>query len=102
MDRRVIVEEKTVSRDSWNHPTESWSTLSTVWAQKVDKSVSERGELDQVVAVNRTEWTIRYLADVKADMRINYDSSYYYITGVVEIGRKEGMRLITELRDNGN
>lgn len=102
MDRRIIVEEKTVSRDSWNHPAESWSTLATVWAEKVDKSTSERGEMNQVVAINRTEWTIRYLATIKKDMRINYGGLYYYVTGVVEIGRKEGMRVITELRDNGN
>lgn len=102
MDRRIIVEEKTVSRDSWNHPTESWSTLATVWAQKVDKSSTERGELSQVVAINRTEWTIRYIASIKKDMRVNYGGDYYYITGVTEIGRKEGMRLMTELRDNGN
>ena len=102
MDRRVIVEEKTVSRDSWNHPTESWSTLAPIWAQKVDKSTAETTEQQQVVAINRTEWTIRYLATIKKDMRINYGGNYYYITGVVEIGRKEGMRVITELRDNGN
>ena len=54
------------------------------------------------MAINRTEWTIRYLATIKKDMRINYGGLYYYITGVVEIGRKEGMRVITELRDNGN
>ena len=102
MDRRVVIEQKTVSRDSWNHPTESWSTLATVWAQKVDKSVSEGGELNQVVARNTTEWTIRYLSTLKADMRIVYGGNYYYVTGIIEIGRKEGQRVITIMRDNDN
>jgi hypothetical protein len=32
-------------------------------------------------------------------MRIMHDSTYYYIVGIVQIGRKEGLLLITELRD---
>lgn len=102
MDRRIVIEQKTVTRDSWNHPTETWTTLATVWAQKTDKSTAESGELNQVVARNSTEWTIRYLSTLKADARINYGGLYYYITGIIEIGRKEGQRVITELRDNGN
>lgn len=102
MDRRIVVEQKTVTYDSWNHPTETWTTLATVWAQKMDKSVSESGELNQVVARNTTEWTIRYLSTLKADARISYGGDYYYITGIIEIGRKEGQRVITILRDNGN
>jgi hypothetical protein len=32
-------------------------------------------------------------------MRILYNSQYYYIVGVEEIGRREGLRVFTELRN---
>jgi head-tail adaptor len=51
------------------------------------------------VQLNRTEWTVRYRSDVDTTMRIMHDSTYYYIVGIVQIGRKEGLLLITELRD---
>ena len=48
-----------------------------------------------------TEWTIRHRTDVTAAMRVKYGNDFYYITGIRELGRREGLVLLTELRDNG-
>ena len=77
----------------------TWGTLAEVWASRRDRSSGEVTELMKTVQLNRTEWTIRYRSDVDTTMRIMHDNVYYYIVGVVQIGRKEGLMLITELRD---
>jgi SPP1 family predicted phage head-tail adaptor len=100
LDRRLILKQKTVSRDAWNHPVATFTTLATVWGKKLDRLAGEAVGENQLVATNRTEFTIRYRTDVTEDMIIEYDSENYYVTGTKEIGRKELLLITTELRDN--
>lgn len=48
-----------------------------------------------------TEWTIRWLTDVTIENRVKYGTEIFYITGIRELGRREGLVLVTEIRDNG-
>ena len=99
MDRRVTIESYTTTTDSWGHPTKTWSTHATVWANKKEVKAIERTEQSQIVALSYTQFRIRYLSSVDTTMRISYDSKYYYITGVKELGRQEGLEILTEERD---
>jgi len=100
LDRRIIIQEQQTSRDDWNHPRVQWATMATVWASKQDRTSVTVNELQQQVNVNRTVWTIRWRNDIDTTHRISAKGSYYYITGVKELGRQEGLQLITEERDN--
>lgn len=100
LDRRIIIQTQQTSRDDWNHPRVQWTNLATVWASKMDRTSVTVNELQQEVNVNRTVWTIRYRSDIDTTQRINVKGSYYYITGVKELGRREGLQLTTEERDN--
>ena len=55
----------------------------------------------QNVALTVTEWTIRFLTDVTVQNRVKYGTEIFYITGIRELGRREGLVLVTEKRDNG-
>jgi len=99
LDRRVEIQSLTTAKDEWNYDVTTWGTLAEVWASRRDRSSGEVTEVMKTVQLNRTEWTVRYRSDVDTTMRIMHDSVYYYIVGVVQIGRKEGLTLITELRD---
>lgn len=99
MDRRVTLQRVSTSADSWNHPRESWSDLGTVWATKQPRKATEPTEAGQVVALNVVDWFIRYRTDVLATSRLLEGSDVYEVTGVQEIGRREGLRLITERRE---
>lgn len=99
LDRQVTVESYTTTRDDWNTPTKTWSTLATIWARKRDQRSTEATELNQTVNINRTIWTIRFRSDIDATMRIAYAGQKHYIVGVRELGRKELMEITTELRD---
>ena len=99
LDRRVEIQSLTTAKDEWNYDVTTWATLAEVWASRRDRSSGEVTEVMKTVQLNRTEWTVRYRSDVDTTMRIMHDNVYYYIVGVVQIGRKEGLLLITELRD---
>jgi SPP1 family predicted phage head-tail adaptor len=99
MDRRVVIQQPTATKDDWNYDTIAWTTFATVWATKLDKGVAETVEASRQTAVNRTQFNIRYLSGVNATMRISYGGLFYYIVGVEELGRREGQILYTELRN---
>lgn len=101
LDRRVELQAPTHGfTDSWNQPTSTWSTTSTVWAHVKDMGAGEREENDQRVTVRRRQYTIRYTSTVSTQYRIKDDNDFYYITNVSRIGRDEGLVLTAEARDN--
>ena len=86
--------------DDWNQTSKSYSTLATVWEHVSDPGTREREEADQTVTVRAKVFTIRHRSDVNTLTRISYDSDTYEITGVAEIGRREGLRITAVARDN--
>ena len=99
LDRRINLQDARITKDSWNH-TRGYHSLGTVWAHKQERTSVEVTESMQEVNVNRVIWTIRYRTGLTALDRIEYDSQYYYITGIQELGRQEWLRIYTEQRDN--
>lgn len=104
MERKITIQQPTysVSSDSNFKKVSAWSTYKTCWASWVHKMSQEVFEEGQLVAKDTFDWKIRYYdaPAVKADMRISYDSEYYYIVGIKELGRKEAFQLATIKKDN--
>jgi len=104
MERHITIEQPTytVSTDTNDNPITAWATYKTCWASWVHKNSQEVFETGQMVAKDTYEWKIRYYdaEAVKMDMRINYDSNYYYLVSIKELGRKEAWLLTTIKRDN--
>lgn len=105
LDRIVTIESYTMASNQYSSKRiKTWTTYkSGVPASKDYRSGSgsdEMIEADQRVSVSGGIWVIRYDSGVTDKMRILYDSKYYYIVRVKEIGRGRGMELTTELRDN--
>ena len=95
MDRRVSLQARTLSRNSYGEETESWSEIAEVWAEKVDLRGREYYAAAQANADVTTRWRIRYRSDVTVLHRLLYDSVVYEINQVAEIGRQAGLELIT-------
>lgn len=100
LDRRIIILQRSTGTDDWNQNQDSYVQLAQVWAEVRDAGAKEREEADQRVTVNPKIFTIRYRSDVTTKHRISYDSDIYHITGITEIGRKEGQRITAVARDN--
>jgi SPP1 family predicted phage head-tail adaptor len=100
LDRRIIIEVSTPTRDTDGGEIQSWATFSTVWANVDFGTGKEEFEAERLTAIDKTKFTIRYLSGVTKEMRINFDSKYYNIRSVKQGGmRKEFLELLTENRD---
>lgn len=82
LDREIEIQKKTVARDSYGQPLETWSTLATVWAAKEDDRGREFFAAQQVQAFAPTRFRIRYRSDVTAGHRVSYGGQVYDVRAV--------------------
>jgi SPP1 family predicted phage head-tail adaptor len=100
LDRQIEIKQIATAKDEWNYDVITQSTLATVWAQKVERLAGELVGESQLVSQNRVDWIIRHRTDLTASMTIVYSGNAYDIKGMKELGRKEGLLIHSELRDN--
>jgi SPP1 family predicted phage head-tail adaptor len=104
LDRRIVLQAPTATVNDYGERTNTWGTLATVWASIERKaSASERNSGEQLVSLQSVTFIIRNSTQVSSlDMshRVSYNSEYYNILAVQEVGRKEKLRVITELIEN--
>ncbi len=92
MDRKITIQQLTTTYNDYGEPVESWSDLATVWTEVKQQSAREMWEAGKV---SETEmmFRIRYRSGIDSTCRVVYDSTNYDITGVREIGRKNGLEI---------
>ncbi len=101
-DRLVTIQTLTDGVGSSSFPTESWATLRTEWAEKVDVRGRERLMNGQNASSFDTRWTLGYsaemdpeLVDVTKARRLVWQGRAYDIVSAAMIGRREGIELMT-------
>lgn len=102
-DRAVTIQHLTESAGSSGFPVETWTTLKTpVWMRRLDASPRERFQAGQLSAPLDTQWEMGYradmdpeLVDVQKKRRLIYQGRVHDITGASQIGRREGIELLT-------
>lgn len=86
LNRRVTIEQRTGSADTYGQPSTSWATLATVWASIVAPTGRAAAEL---LAADRetspVAWSvrIRFRTDVTAGMRVVDGTTIYTIETVI-------------------
>ena len=103
MDRRIVIERATLTTNTYGERAESWGTLATVWAEISYKygSGTESIQSDQILTKQPVSFIIRYSATtngVNPTDRVSYGGDLYQIEAIQEIGRAEGLRVVTTLR----
>lgn len=116
LDRRITIQRKTVTMSSSGEPVETWTAVGAMRraASKTPVRGDERFSTPQLVAREQVEFGVRYSADVAAltpqDRIIEpaleeaspanepRSRDIYDVLGVHEIGRREGLRIITARR----
>lgn len=76
--------------------TYTWSNLKTVAARRINDTGNESVLADRRENNYSVTWEIPYCYDVFPNMRAVYRNEVYNIMSVIEIGRKEKMRLETQ------
>ncbi len=96
MDRRIVIQQVTVTKDSSLAPIESWTQFAKVWAKKQDFQQAVIRPDSEDTTVSRTRWTIRYLPNLLNTYRVSWQGQIYRIIGTSEVGRQEGIEILTE------
>lgn len=96
LDRRIGLEQRTITRNEYGEPIEGWTLVIEVWAEKRELIGREAVIARSVEFVGDTQWRIRWRADVEpASWRIAHEGKVYPITSVAEIGRRDGLEIVT-------
>ena len=101
-DRRITVERYTTSTNAYGERVQTWGTLLTVWAElmKTGEGMTERISTNQDMPIQRVRFKVRSSSDsqgIKADDRVLYNSKYYNIQGIEEIGRNDQLVLLCQI-----
>lgn len=96
MDRLITIQTFTTTQNDYGEPVETWTTLASVWAERVPMSGREAFAADQLAALSLVKFKIRYRSDVDTKNRILDAGSYYDIRSVGIIGRNEGLEITAE------
>lgn len=95
LDRHLMIQRRTIAYDEYNSPIEVWSVLATAPAQVIQQSGREFLAADQIQAQRRVVFRMRWREDVTVLDRVSYDGLIHNIQDVKELGRREGLELMT-------
>jgi len=96
LDRRIMIEEKTVTNSDSGEEIITWLPLVTVWARKIEAKGAERFSGQELfgaaVKTFQIRWSL-YASTITTKHRLLFDGRTYDITDVREIGRREGLEI---------
>jgi SPP1 family predicted phage head-tail adaptor len=79
--RRVTIQERSASFDTFGEPLDTWTTFATVWAEIVDLSSTEIVRDGSFSAQITTTVTIRYRTGILSGMRVVDGTRTFEIVG---------------------
>jgi SPP1 family predicted phage head-tail adaptor len=96
LDRTIIIETPTESRNDYGQVTVTWATHITTWADVMQDMGKEKVEDNNRTTERTVKFRIRYRTGLNNQMRILYESNYYRIDDIQEIKRKDGLLILTQ------
>lgn len=97
LDRRIVIQSKSVVKNSYGEGVNTWSTFLTVWSRAVQKDGREETDNNNRGTQRRVDFRVRYNDTITNEMRIIWESKYYKIEDIKELGREDGLQIITSL-----
>lgn len=91
LDRRIIIESFSEAADDYGQEIRTWSTFATCWAGVKLNIGKENFVSKEKVKERIVDFKIRWRTDLNNEMRILYESNYYEIEDIVELGREDGL-----------
>lgn len=95
LDRRITIQELTVTRGDSGCVIEGWSELDTVWAEKIEEGSREFRSAGALHAEMTRLFRIRHRSDITTKHRISFGGRLHDILGTVpdDNGRSNYMLL---------
>ncbi|WP_306642596.1 phage head closure protein [Sanyastnella coralliicola] len=98
LDKRVTLRSFTTTTNAENFPDRTYSDVATVWARLVPLRGMESQENEKKTVTRKRVFEIRYRTDVDEKMVLVYNNKEHQVIYVEEIGRKDRLRIETELK----
>lgn len=95
LDRRITIERASETISAAGVPVTTWNQIASVRAD-VSQELREAPHASGTMTVISSSFTIRYRDDLELEDRIILDGTPHRITGMVEIGRRRGLKITTE------
>jgi head-tail adaptor len=110
LNRRITIQEAQTTISNTGATSKSWVSYLSLFAHMKEdagggSASSESSRSDVLFPVHRVLWTIRWSAAANAitpQMRLSYGGEYYHIMSVQNVGIKEYIQIITEMRGSGS
>lgn len=94
LDRRITIQELTVSRDEYGDAEQTWSAhLTDIAAQVIPLSGREEYFGAQVNAKATHRFNVRWRSGIEPTMRILFDGKCWDIERIDEMGRRDGLAI---------
>lgn len=90
LNRRIVIQSPTITRDAHGGEIKTWATVRTCWAKMESVStmeINERKEAERLSNIMAVVWYIRYwtTTEITNKMRISYGGNYYDIETVLDV-----------------
>lgn len=94
LNRRIVLQSRSYSKDATGAGVETWATLATVWAELLTQSQRESLVADADRNTDDSTFRIRWRSGLTSEgLRVSYGGRYYNVTGITEEGIKNGLLL---------
>ncbi len=97
-DRRVTLLSPSKAQDAAGQTKVTYASAGDVWAQKIPLRGGEGFKASQRYAEATDRFLILHRTDVTPEWRIRYDGRDYEIVAVLEVGRRKGLDVYTQVR----
>ena len=102
LDRRIRIQKKVVYQDEYGEEVRGYEDVMQAWANVAEKHGGESMESNQLTATSNVVFTIHYSYGVDETMRIIYLGKFYDIKGIKEIGRRQRLEILAQIKDSQN
>jgi SPP1 family predicted phage head-tail adaptor len=83
LNRRVILQQQSVTQDAAGQPVNTWVDVATVWASVLLLSGLETIKADRPASIVKASIRIRHRAGVNAGMRVLVGTAVYEVMAVL-------------------
>ena len=97
LDRRIVIQTQSESIGTDGFRSLTWSTHLSCWAMKVHETGAEETDNNNRSTNRMVKFRTRYHPTVTNKMRIKWNSEWYKIEDIKELGRKDGLLIFTSL-----
>lgn len=98
LDRRVTVQQRVLTRDTYGSEIESWTERCVVWGQRLDTTGREYFTAAERRAEGTAKFRLRYRDDLEVTDRLVCEGVTYDIQNIAELGRREGLEIVAVVR----